>query len=469
MDVGECMNFDSMIDSMREKIVKSTQELIAFNSIEDTGDPDYPFGKSVHDALCYALELSESLGFRVKNCNDMVGYAEYGSGDDLIGVLVHLDIVPAGDNWSVDPFKGEIIDGKIYGRGAGDDKGPAIASIYAVKAIIDSGVALNKRIRIIFGLNEETEWKSIRYYVEHEELPTAAIVPDASFPVVYAEKGLLTFELTHPVEDMLDDGGIEIIELEGGQRPNMVPDHAEALIRASVPFMHIVDAYNKEFNTEITVSEENANVYRIISKGLSSHAARPQLGVNALAHLINLLDKLDLQIGDRANFIRVVARHIGLDFNGENIGCPFEDEISGKLTFNLGIASINSHSASLTCNIRYPITNKREDIVNGIMDSIHYSKFKYMEMEHKEPLHIDKNSEFVQTLLSIFRAYTHSDAEPMTMGGATYARSMPNAVSFGARLPDRKAYAHQKDERIAIDDLILVTKIYAKALYELSK
>jgi succinyl-diaminopimelate desuccinylase len=463
------MKFDHSIDSMRDDIVKSTQEIIAFNSIEDYSDPDYPFGKAVNDTLCYTLNLAKNLGFTVKNLDNMVGYAEIGTGSEIIGVLVHLDIVPAGDNWSTDPFGGEIIDGKIYGRGTGDDKGPAIASLYAIKAIIDSGVTLDKRIRVIFGLNEETEWKSIQYYVDHEELPSAAIVPDSAFPVVYGEKGVIDFTLVHPFEEELDDGGIEVIELKGGQRPNMVPDYAEALIRSNISFEHILKEYNIEFDSDISMTIEDDNLYRLISKGISAHGARPHLGKNALAHLINLLDKLDLRIGDKANFIRVIARHIGLDYNGENIGCPLEDEISGKLTFNAGVSILNDQTATLSCNIRYPITCSYDEVVNGIIESIGYSKFEFQKNGHNPPLHVDKDSDFVKTLLNVYRDYTDDQEEPKTIGGATYARSMPNAVSFGALFPWRKSLAHQKDEYIHIDDLILITKIYAKALYELAK
>lgn len=463
------MKLDNTIHGMQEEILQSLQELIRIPSVEDTTHAEYPFGIEVQRALEYTLNLAESLGFRVKNVDNMVGYAECGSGEEMVGVLTHLDVVPAGDDWTFGPFDGVCHDHRVYGRGAGDDKGPTIAALYAVKALLDTGAPLTKRIRIIFGLNEETHWKSIAYYVEHEEIPTQSIVPDAAFPVIYGEKGLLDFRLVHPVAEAIDDGGIELLRLNGGTRSNVVPDHAEAILRTDRQFEHIVTTYSQEFDIPITVEPLDGNRYRVTVKGISAHAARPHLGKNALAHLINVLDKLDLQIGDSANFIRVLARHIGIEYHGEHAGCALEDEPSGKLTFNVGIGHLDEDGAQVTCNIRYPITETRETVVTGIKDTLSYSQFRYEETGHKEPLHIDPASPFVQTLLQVYRDLTGRDDPPLTMGGATYARSMPNAVSFGALMPDRPSLAHQKDEYILIDDLILTTRIYAKALLELTK
>ena len=351
------MNFDQKIDLLKNEIIKNTQEIVRIQSVEDKNHHQYPFGEGVQNTLLFTLNLANSLGFTTKNIDNHVGYAEYGKGDEMLGILVHLDVVPEGDGWSYDPYGAQIIDGKIYGRGTTDDKGPTISSLYAIKALIDSDFSFNKRVRIIFGLNEETHWESINYYIKHEEIPTFAIVPDASFPVIYGEKGILTFDLIKEFDDFLDDGGIKILEIIGGNAPNMVPDYAKATIISKTNLKNIVDAYNYDYNGEISIKSLNNNKYEIESKGISAHGSRPSKGVNAISHLIKFLDNIDLQIGDQSNFIRTISRHIGLDYDGQNIGCNLKDDESGELVLNLGMIKMNQAKGSVTINIRYPITN----------------------------------------------------------------------------------------------------------------
>ncbi|MEA3422197.1 MAG: dipeptidase PepV [Bacillota bacterium] len=461
------MNFDKKIDSFKEEVIKNTQEIVKIKSVEDKTHHEYPFGEGVHNTLLFTLDLAASLGFETKNMDDHVGYAEYGEGDEMLGILVHLDVVPEGDGWSYDPYGAQIIDGKIYGRGTTDDKGPAISSLYAIKALIDSDVKFNKRVRIIFGLNEETHWESINYYVEHEEIPTMSIVPDADFPVIYGEKGIIVFDLAKGFSDFIDDGGIEILEITGGNAPNMVPDYAKAIIKSKMDLKSMVDAYNYDYNATVSIESLGDDEYEIESKGVSAHGSRPDKGINAISHLIKFLDNIDLQIGDQSTFIRTISRHIGLEYNGQNIGCGFEDEESGKLVLNIGMIKTDREKGSLTINIRYPVTGSYEDVVSGINETIDYAKIDYVEDEHIPPLFVDKNSAMIQKLMKVYNDYTGRNDMPKTIGGGTYARSMPNAVAFGGAFPWQEDLAHQKDEFIAIDDLMLMTKIYAKAFYEL--
>ncbi len=461
------MNFDQKIDSFKEEIIKSTQGIVKIKSVEDKTHHEYPFGEGVHKALLFTLDLANSLGFKTKNIDNHVGYAEYGEGDEMLGILVHLDVVPEGDGWSYDPYGAQIIDDKIYGRGTTDDKGPAISSLYAIKALIDSDIEFNKRVRIIFGLNEETHWESINYYVKHEEIPSMSIVPDADFPVIYGEKGIIIFDLAKKFNDFIDDGGIEILEIIGGNAPNMVPDYAKAIIRSKTDLKSMVDAYNSDYDAMVSIESLDDDKYKIESKGVSAHGSRPDKGINAISHLIKFLDNIDIQIGDQSTFIRTISRHIGLEYNGQNIGCSFEDEESGKLVLNIGMIKMNEEKGSLTINIRYPVTGSYEGVVNGIKETIDYAKINYVEDEHIPPLFVDKNSDMIQKLMKVYNDYTGRNDMPKTIGGGTYARSMPNAVAFGGSFPWQEDLAHQKDEFIAIDDLMLMTKIYTKAFYEL--
>ncbi|MBN2259123.1 MAG: dipeptidase PepV [Clostridiales bacterium] len=463
------MNFDRQIENMKNDIIESVQKIVQIKSVEDKTHPVYPFGQGVQNTLEYTLTLADSLGFKTKNIDNMVGYAEYGQGKEMIGILVHLDVVPEGDGWSSDPYSGEIVDGKIFGRGTTDDKGPAISSLYAVKALMDSNITFTKRVRIIFGLNEETHWESINYYIAHEEIPTMSIVPDGKFPVIYGEKGIIIFDLVKNFSNFLDDGGIEILKISGGNAPNMVPDHAEAIIRSKMTLLDMVEAYNLDYNGQISIEALGNDEYKVVSRGVSAHGSRPDKGINAISHLIKFLDNIDLQISDQSLFIRTIARHIGLEFNGQNIGCGFSDIESGKLVLNVGMIKMNQEKGALTINIRYPVTGSYDAVVNGIKETIDYGNFEYIEDEHILPLFVDKNSDMIQILTKVYNDYTEREDQPLTTGGGTYARSMPNAVAFGATFPWQDDLAHQKNEFISIDDLILMTKIYSKAIYELLK
>ena len=187
--------FDKIIESKKEEMLSSLKTLISFPSISiENNDPKMPFGKACNDALEYILKLGKELGFRIKNIDGYCGYIEFGEGEEIVGIIGHLDVVPADDNWTYSPFNASIKDDKLYGRGAIDDKGPVISALYAMKAVLDT-TKVNKRVRLILGLNEEKDWKCIKYYKEHEELPTIGFSPDADFPCIYAEKGILTFYL----------------------------------------------------------------------------------------------------------------------------------------------------------------------------------------------------------------------------------------------------------------------------------
>lgn len=194
--------FDEIIEKQRKTMINSVCELIKFKSVSvETNNPNMPFGETCKNALEYTLNLAEKLGFRTKNLDGYCGYVEFGKGEEMLGIIGHLDVVPAEiqDGWEAPPFEASIRNNKIYGRGAIDDKGPVIASLYAMKAILDSGKTLNKRVRLILGLNEEKAWKCIHHYKEiGEETPSVGFSPDADFPCIYAEKGILSVRLRHP-------------------------------------------------------------------------------------------------------------------------------------------------------------------------------------------------------------------------------------------------------------------------------
>jgi succinyl-diaminopimelate desuccinylase len=463
------MIFNEKIENMKDPMVKSLQEILRFKSLEGPADGDMPFGKDVHDCLIYTLELAESLGFKTKNVDNYAGHAEIGEGDEIVGILVHLDVVPEGDNWDFDPYGGEISDGKIFGRGTLDDKGPAIASLYAMKAVVDSGVKLNKRVRLIFGTNEETGWAGINYYLKHEETPNLAFTPDSSFPACHGEKGIIVFDVKKNFMECLEDGGVKVLSIKGGNAPNMVPDHAEAKIIENYEIDGIMDAYMQEKGGDLSL-ERKDGITTIISKGVSAHGSTPEKGVNAISHVLNFVNLLDIQLGDLSGFIRFFERTIGLDYNGERAGCEFEDADSGKLTYNVGNIDLTPESVELVINARYPITTPFESVESGIKDSFKEIGMVYNLHDHMKPIYFPKDHELIVKLMDVYREHTGDmESEPSTTGGGTYARAMDNAVAFGGVFPGEPELAHQKNEFITVDNLVKTSQIYASAIYELAK
>ena len=291
--------FDKIIESKKEEMLSSLKTLISFPSISiESNDPKMPFGKACNDALEYILKLGKELGFRVKNIDGYCGYIEFGEGEEIVGIIGHLDVVPADDNWTYSPFNASIKDDKLYGRGAIDDKGPVISALYAMKAVLDT-TKVNKRVRLILGLNEEKDWKCIKYYKEDEELPTIGFSPDADFPCIYAEKGILTFYLIQEYNSIISENEpIKIINIDTNKNAiNVVSKYCEVTLEIlkSINCLKLIDnikKYAKTFNFDISAEQIDFEHVKIISKGISSHAAHPDLGKNAISQLLIILNKI---------------------------------------------------------------------------------------------------------------------------------------------------------------------------------
>ena len=185
--------------------------------------PGKPFGDKVDEALKSTLALAEKLGFQVKNVDGYAGHAEFGEGDETMGILGHLDVVPEGSGWTYPPYEARVVDGKLYGRGASDNKGPLIGALYAMKAVMESGRKMKRKVRIIFGTDEESGWEDMEYYFKKEPMPDFGVSPDADYPIINVEKGIATFKLKKKFASD-DCSAVKIKSISSGHRPNMVPD-----------------------------------------------------------------------------------------------------------------------------------------------------------------------------------------------------------------------------------------------------
>lgn len=462
--------FDKIIKTHKNDIINSVCELIKFRSISvATDNPDMPFGEECKNVLDYTLDLANKLGFRTKNIDGYCCYIEFGEGDEILGILGHLDVVPANadDGWTNPPFEPTISDNRIYGRGAIDDKGPVIASLYAMKAVLDSGVKLNKRVRLILGLNEEKDWKCIEYYKKSDqEIPTIGFSPDADFPCIYAEKGILSIVLSHPFQIH----NMEILNIDCKNNAlNVVPKYCSITLKYNSPENRV----SFENDTNITVENLDPKTVKITSYGTSAHAAHPELGDNAITNLVHyLISYFDPNLIERHFTLLLRMDTFGLFKTTSPIflsDTPIQDE-SGILTSNVGSISYNNGHLEIGFNLRVPVNTN----LNEIKEKYENLKEYFPDMDVKfiaeqQPLYISKDSKLVQTLTSIFNKKTGLNSEPIAIGGGTYARAFPNCVAFGATFPGQKDMCHQADEFIDIDNLILATKIYAEAIYELGK
>lgn len=465
------MPLNTYIDNNREEIIRSVQELIAVPSVGGQPIPGHPFGEGPTKALEHALALGKRLGFKVKNHDGYAGYAQIGEGSETIGILAHLDVVPAGDGWTYPPFSGEIHNGRIYGRGAIDNKGPAVGAMYAMKAVVEAGLPLNKKVRIIFGTDEETQWRGIKHYLQKEPMPDFGIVPDANYPVIHAEKGILT--VAFKKEFLGEEVSSNIEYIRGGNRENMVPDSCVCSFESKGDSDKILTHLNsfKEYAQYDMKAELNSDGKTLIIKsiGKSAHGSRPELGKNAIGQMLAFLCTLGLGDSPIEDFIMFLNNKIGLDCRGELLGIAGSDEVSGDLTVNLGVVDIDRDSGRAVINIRYPVTFELDQIMEVIYRAAKEHDIDAEIVGHNPPLYVPKDDPLVAQLLDIYEEITGQPADPITTGGGTYARALDYAVAFGAQFPGGPDLAHQADEYIDIEELILHTKIYAHAIARLAK
>ncbi len=471
------INWMEEVLKRQDELVKDTQEFLRIKSIldEENGTQDAPLGEGLDAALQYLLSKGSKDGFLAKNVDGLAGHIEMGEGEELVGILCHVDVVPEGDGWSSDPFGAEIREGKIFARGAIDDKGPTMAAYYAMKIVKELGLPLNKRIRMIIGTDEESNWRCVEHYFKHEEMPTIGFAPDADFPIIYAEKGIADFDLEMKVSPDSVASSLEqtivLKSFQSGRRYNMVPDYAEARLDTT----NHDDKLLAEFNNYITQTqllgkgyvEGDTLIFEL--EGQSAHGMEPKKGKNAGLLLASFLKGIQLD-KDATSYIAFLSDYFYDDSRGEKFGVNYADEITGDLTINVGkMAYTNEVGGSIGINLRYPVTNDMDKTREKIEEVAKTSSFTLENFSDSKPHHVDKNHTLVKTLQKVYEEQTGEEATLISIGGGTYARSLKAGVAFGPLFPGRPDSAHQKDEYIIIEDLLKATAIYAQAISELGK
>jgi succinyl-diaminopimelate desuccinylase len=462
------MQLNSTIESYKADIIENTSKLIQIPSVETTALPGKPFGEGINEALLFCLKLAEELGFKTGNVDGFAGYAEMGAGEQTLAILVHLDVVPEGTGWTYPPFSGEVHDGKIFGRGAIDDKGPAIAALYAMKAVKDCGIGLSKKVRLIFGLDEESGWKDMEYYFKKEPMPEMGITPDGCYPVIYAEKGIVDAAIKKSFKPS-NSATLRLSGIAGGERSNMVPDSCECTFKPhglNEKVLASTEAFFAITGERLQTSFKEDGALTIKASGISAHGSTPEKGKNAIAIMLSFLSSLGFGESDMERYLSLINDEIGFDTKGYELGIASEDE-SGELTVNLGTLVVNADGGTAVMNIRYPVSLEEDVILKKIKEAFSGEDVEVSVRGGHKPLYVPKDHPLVKTLLEVYKDQTGQSADALAIGGGTYARALENGVAFGAMFPGKPELAHQKDEYIEIEDLMLNAKIYAHAIAKL--
>lgn len=492
-------------EKTKSNILRDICDLVSIKSVRDDASPCMPFGTGTAKALDKSLRIAENLGFSVKNGENYVGIADLAFESDIdvhernaaLGILAHLDVVPEGLGWSHDPYECIIKDGKIYGRGTADDKGPAVVALYAAKAANEISGGLKKPVRVILGTCEETGSEDLDYYKNNYKMPEMVFSPDAEFPIINVEKGRYAIRFTADVKPVMALSP-EVIYFHGGNTQNIVPQNASCCVRFENPealellndFANRTSSYtNVKF--EITNGTDE-NTYIIQAEGIGAHASTPEKGNNAQTALLCLLVALynkfrdglcsenrcsDCQMCDTANFFYYAKILLQLfphgDTNGRSMGIDFIDERTGSLTLNFGVLNYE-FGETLNCgiDIRYPVIpllkdNNYEILKNTIKSALKRFDFEITSESFTLPHVVDENTYLVQTLLNSYEKFTGNEKKCISIGGGTYVHDIPGGVAFGCAMPGTDNRMHGADEFAVIDELITSAEIFTYAIIKI--
>ncbi|MBP2241465.1 succinyl-diaminopimelate desuccinylase [Cytobacillus eiseniae] len=469
------INWQKEVEQRQDALIEDAKRLLQIKSVldEENVTEDAPLGSGVKEALDFMLELGEKDGFTPKNVGNLAGHLEFGQGEDILGILCHVDVVPEGDGWSSDPYGAEIRDGKIFARGAIDDKGPTMAAYYAMKIVKELGLPLNKRVRMIIGTDEESDWRCVDHYFEHEEMPAMGFAPDADFPIIYAEKGIADFDLVQVNEGFEHTGDEKavVLSFQSGRRYNMVPDFAKAALEVKTESTDLLQSFDQfvEKNELQGKHYFESGLLILEIEGISAHGMEPNSGKNAGLFMANFLSQIMLDTKS-SHYFRFVSNYFYQQSRGNKLGVAYTDDITGDLTINVGKLSFTQENGgSLGLNLRYPVTNQMDETKGKLERILKEEQFTLENFSDSKPHHVAADDFLIQTLKKVYEEQTGEKAELLSIGGGTYARSLKSGVAFGPLFPGREDIAHQKDEYMYIEDLLRATAIYAQAIYELAK
>ena len=466
-DSSLMQEIDQWIEKNKEAFVKDLDRLVAGPSISVHGDDTYPYGKECGRVLDEMTALAAGYGFHVKNheyhCGSLL---VKGTGDSprRIGIYAHLDVVPLGEGWHNPPLKCTQKDGFLIGRGVGDNKGPGICALYALRYLKEHGIELKNDVLVYYGLSEETGMQDIEYFCRTQQVPDFNLVVDTNFPVCYGEKGLMRADIEREM-----DGNL--VSFHGGSVVNVIPPKAEAVISG----VSLEAAREKLGDIEGLSVDRDGESVKVTALGISRHAAFPEGSVNAIQELSKALTGSGLLTGSAAHGVKAVAAMTS-DYYGESCGIPFEDKESGRLTCVGSVIHAQDGVMKVSFDTRYPVTVDGDEVVDGFKKRAESLGFAVSVGELSAPAYVPLDNPYIPVLSEICDCVQGKHYEPYTMGGGTYSRHLPCAIGFGPGVPDAPnpfenghGQGHQPDECVPFDMLLKGLKTYIISLLELDR
>lgn len=449
------MNFGKKILEYKDDILRDLDELLRIRSVS-AEDP-----RACREALDWMLKKAESFGLVTKNIDGKAGHAELGNGGKLCATLTHLDVVPEGNGWTCNPFELTEKDGMLLGRGVADDKGSALITLYCLKILKDHGVIGKNTLRAIFGTDEEVGMTDVQVYFSKEPVPDMSFTPDSNYGICSAEKGILHLEVSTK-----DHNPRIITELRGGTANNAVPDTAYALLYCNEnddhQLMRLADARRAEFEFKYTIEG-----LMVICHGRASHACEPQLGLNAVLELINLLSS-NFALQDLGDLISFISTNFNLEYDGTSLGMKMRDSQSGALTACLSTISIDENGARATIDIRYPVTFGGKELIKRVKRAAERERVDVKVLSHSLPLCLDDSKPIINILRDAYKEVTGAEPDMYSTGGGTYARHLGgNGVAFGPIFPGEDGRLHNSDEGISQESFFKHAEICLEAMYRM--
>ena len=462
-------NWLKIAQEQKDNYLKDLTTMLKIKSVRDDSQAtqDAPLGPGPTAALKAFLKMADRDGFTTKNIDNVVGYAEIGSGDETVAILAHVDVMPAGNGWDSDPFDPVIKDGNLIARGASDDKGPGMACYYALKTLKEMGTKFNKKIRFIVGTDEESNWTGMHHYFATESAPTMGFSPDAEFPLINGEKGQVSILLDM---DGNNDGNDQLKSFKSGLRFNMVPREAEAVVAVADAndTKQKFEQFLQDNPVDGQLSEEDDGVHlQLIGK--AAHGMEPEKGINAGTYLALFLTQLNLG-GNAKGFVDFIAQYLHDDTRAHHLNVAYTDDVMGEMTMNVGLLSFEQGGhAHVDMNFRYPKGVEPEKLLHSIQPVAKLYHFAASYDGFEKPHYVDPTDPIVTTLMKAYADVTgDQDAQPEVVGGGTYGRLMKRGVAFGALMPNTPNTMHQANEFQPVDDLIMSMAIYMQAIHDLA-
>ena len=459
---------DAIIDSYRDEIISDIQKWVAIPSVLGEPAENAPFGTEGRRMMDLAIQTARGYGLETRDLDGYCADVTLCEGEQTMGMLCHLDVVPAGDGWTKDPWGGEIADGRIYGRGTMDDKGPALAALHAMRAVREAAIPMKDGVRLILGGDEETGMTDMRYYRSKLPMPDYGFSPDAEFPVINIEKGGLGLELSRYTGS--EEGAeIPVYEMFAGVRANVVPGIATAKLGYAdyAALEKRVAAVAEKRSFALSLKDLGDGVAELTAEGKSAHASTPELGKNAAGILLIALSDMGAGGGSKPA-IAALAEKLGVEYDGKALGIKISDEESGALTCNLGLLRFDGKFVSAVLDIRYPISADEQKLCGQAAMALSGTGLSLMRRGGHTPHHVPKEHKVVRGLIKVYSEVTGTPGYAFAIGGGTYSRCMPNTVAFGFNFPGDTDTCHMPDEYVDIDKLMLSVKIFAHALAELA-